>query len=319
VFTMTPASGPTSGGTVVRITREAGFGTWAYGVEFGGVPAVRTTRIDEHTLEAVTPPHFPGTSSIRIFEYDLFLGTDLTFTFEGPVPVEAYERLLLPIFVPPVRGAFGSEFHTELRLSRNGFEPVLQAFGLETKCPHCPRFPLTDYPILLGELKPEVEPHLNFTGRPGRLIYMPKEHVEYLTGNLRVFDVSRAALNFGTEIPIVPEHEFKDLEVVLLGVPTDPRFRNTLRIYSYAPMQVEVVLQGHSPVTVTLRPGDDVFDPAYGVFTAFPTHGAPVRVVVRRIQPGGVATPIDPDLKIWAFVSVTNNETQLITTITPQP
>ena len=29
-------------------------------------------------------------------------------------------------------------------------------------------------------------------------------------------------------------------------------------------------------------------------------------------------TPLTPGLRIWAFVSVTNNETQHVTTITPQ-
>ncbi|HEX2059152.1 MAG TPA: hypothetical protein VHK90_00280, partial [Thermoanaerobaculia bacterium] len=64
----------------MTITGE--FGAWPYGVYFGSTAALETRRVDEHTLVAVTPPHLPGVSEVRIFEYDLFLGTDLTFTFE---------------------------------------------------------------------------------------------------------------------------------------------------------------------------------------------------------------------------------------------
>lgn len=316
-YSISPSSGPTTGGTVVTIKGD--FGTWPYGVLFGGVPAVSTTRIDEHTLEAVTPPHFPGASEVNIFEYDLTLTTGQTFTFEGPVPEESFERLLLPILTPPVRGAYGSVFHTELRLARKGNEPVLLAYGLETMCPHCPRFPLTDYPLFLGELKPELEPHLTLNGTPGRFLYVPTEHVQHLTGNLRVFDVSRSDLNFGTEIPIVPEREFRLNEIVLMGVPTDPQFRNTLRIYSTEPARVLVQVEGQLPAAVDLRAGADVFDPAYAVYTDFPNTGNPVRVTIRRMPSPGLPTPVDPDVPLWAFVSVTNNETQLISTITPQP
>ncbi|HET7711570.1 MAG TPA: hypothetical protein VFL80_06535, partial [Thermoanaerobaculia bacterium] len=106
-------------------------------------------------------------------------------------------------------------------------------------------------------------------------------------------------------------------------VPVDPRFRSTLRIYSTSPQadqNVNVQFEGQS-YNVRLQPGATMFEPAYGTFSNFPTTPPPgvpgpvtLRVVVTPpVGPIGPA-PVPP---FWAFISVTNNDTQQITTITP--
>jgi hypothetical protein len=110
--------------------------------------------------------------------------------------------------------------------------------------------------------------------------------------------------------------------VSLLGVPINPRFRNTLRIYSLARGAVLINLAiGNEGRQIVLQPGADLFEPAFASFTDFPLpHELPagtstIRVVVDVPRgPGGVPIPGTP---IWAFITVTNNETQQITTITP--
>ena len=70
---------------------------------------------------------------------------------------------------------------------------------------------------------------------PGRFIYLPKGTSKDVVMNLRAYDVSRVRDNFGTQIPIVPASEFstddEGSQIGILGVPTSPRFRSTLRIY----------------------------------------------------------------------------------------
>ena len=314
-YTMTPTSGPTTGGTEVTIKGD--FGEWPYVVSFGSTPALETRRVDAHTLVAKTPAHLPGASEVTIFEYDIFLGTDLTFTFEGEIPEERFERILLPLLTPPVQGAFGSEFHTRLRAATHGGPPAqfVTAFGLVEQCTVlCPEIPgnLSDRGVTFSFRDHNAS--YEATGKPGRFIFIDENHVDALSLNLRVFDVSRANLNFGTQIPVVREADFKPGRLSLLGIPGDTRFRNTLRIYAAKPLTVDVMINGQVNRTVSLLPGGNMFEPAYAQIGDLPSGGEDMQITI--LENGVTDGPPTP---IWAFVSVTNNETQLITVISPMP
>jgi hypothetical protein len=233
------------------------------------------------------------------------------------------ERVLLPVFTPPVHGARGSEFHTAFS-AVNSSENMILLVGLDGGCtiiciPGAPAF----YNLRAGE---EIGPgDVAFNGNPGRFVYVPVDQIESLAMNLRVFDVTHDAQNFGTEIPIVRERDFVNNKIVLTGVPTDPRFRNTLRIYSAFAVDVLITVGNQPPVRTQLKGGGssfpigfpDLFVPAYAAFSSFPNGTAPVRVTIEA-DPGFLSLlPIE--VPLWAFVTVTNNETQAITTITPHP
>src|SRR5918993_4086704 len=111
-FSISPASGPSGGGN--EVTVKGNFGTWPYGLIFGGV-SVPAERRDEHTLVAIAPPHLPGIVPVIVFEGDFGIETGLTYAYTGPME-DGFERLLLPVFTPPIHGAFGSEFRTELNV-----------------------------------------------------------------------------------------------------------------------------------------------------------------------------------------------------------
>jgi hypothetical protein len=321
ITSVEPGSGPSSG-----VVIKGEFGSWPYHVYFGDVPAVSTDRADANTLVAVTPPHLPGESPISVFEYDLIVGTTGSYTFTGGVPEDHFERILAPLLTPPLFGAFGSEFHTDLRLTSKNAEQSLQLFGLQAACHDTA--PVPD-PICIWDdandaldLSPgsDLGPReIEYSGLPGRFMYLSKSDAQSLAGNLRVHDVSRAALNYGTEIPLVRQREFENETILLPGVPGDVRFRNTLRIYGTENMTVTVTVQGQPPVEVPLTGADDDFTPSYGTFTAFPSGTEPYWV--RIDGPPPLAGPSPPIYlgSFWAFVSVTNNETQVISTITPQP
>ena len=73
-------------------------------------------------------------------------------------------------------------------------------------------------------------------------------------------------------------------------------------------------------VQLPMQSSGNFFEPSFAVFTDFTPALGPTTAVMNVLVevprgPGGVVIPGTP---IWAFISVTNNETQHITTITPQ-
>jgi len=122
---------------------------------------------------------------------------------------------------------------------------------------------------------------------------------------------------------VVRENEFLSGALTLVNIPTDSRFRETLRIYAVSDtatvVHLRVVpLRSATPVAeedLPLRSGDAFgYVPAYAEISLrdrYPqlANGQPVRLEISAPR---------PDLLLWAFVSVTNNETQHVTTVTPQ-
>lgn len=319
-YTITPSRGPVAGGNEVTIKGE--FGNWAYGLVFGAthVPA---TRVDGTTLRATAPAHLPGPVPVVIFEYDRGISTGLTYTFEGS-PETAFDAVLLPVFTAPVPGAFGSEFRTDFRARLvKGTEARIygQRYPCVVTCAQT-----GDEPYVLTTQGPDADPtSVDQTGNPGALLYLPKSEAGRVVMNLRAYDTSRSADNFGTEIPVVPASAFaKGWDgITLIGVPSDSRFRNTLRIYGYG--------EGATPLTVTIEGENglrleheldlpaqpDRFHPGYVEWTNFPADAGMLRVSIAPVVPP-ISAPIPPPDR-WAFLSVTNNETQHITLVTPQP
>lgn len=314
VPSVTPNVGSTLGGEEVFI--RANFGTQLPSVFFGWVAAPFTERVDATTIRVITPPHLPGLVDISLFDHGLSSEPQLTFTFVGEYPEEAYERVLLPIFTAPVAGANGSEFHSALRVM-NTSDTGLHIYGLR---PDCIIATCAPPPLPSLEIHPREDRGEPGTGNPGLFVYLPRARRDDLVTQLRAYDVSREATNFGTEIPVVYEEEMTSGPVTLLGVPTDSRFRNTLRIYAMYGMDVDVVVENDTLRQMhhlQLRAPLNIFDPGYTMFDAFPSDVGPVRVTITYVPPVLVDPPPPPQ-PLWAFISVTNNDTQHITVISPQ-
>jgi hypothetical protein len=308
-YSISPTSGPALGRTPVTV--KGNFGTWPYGLIFGGV-SVTATRIDEHTLVAFAPAHPPGTVDVTIFEYDFGILTGLKFTYNDVGTTFQFERVLLPIYTPPARGLFGSEFHSELRAMVPAPGGPISLFGV-------------DYPFNSGHdpvvtLQSGGEATLSrsaddFNGNPGRFVFVDRDEYDLLGLHLRAFDVSRNAQTFGTEIPIVHEREFSQAYISFPGVPIDSRFRTTLRIYAAAPTTVRVKV-GTQSFDITLQPGRNLYEPAFASFSDFPIgSGGSTNVTVEPPIIG--YSPIQWGPPVWAFLTITNNDTQQITTMSP--
>lgn len=162
---------------------------------------------------------------------------------------------------------------------------------------------------------------------PGLMIFYDPRDEAGIHFSLRVQDLSRQSSTWGTEIPVVREHEFRTGRVQLPLVPLDARFRSMLRVYDVDRLGGSVAIRFYDDdgvlLAVSSLPLDvpnpttqitGVWYPGYlqmGDFVAWhPQLAGHDRVRIEVEPPAGV--------HFWAFVSVTNNETQHVTLITPQ-
>jgi hypothetical protein len=147
---------------------------------------------------------------------------------------------------------------------------------------------------------------------------------------LRVRDLSKNATTFGTEIHLPKLDEYQGV-IDLIDVPTHARYRATLRAYgrSEAPQFVRVrvyAANGTTPIDDRIIMLNGIVTVAPSAFSSNPSYlqldpltppvrasGDRVRVTVDNLAE--VVTPPAPP--IWAFITITDNVTQLVSTITP--
>ena len=329
VTSVSPNSGSVAGGYTVTI-KGTGFNNtciicsppFAEPSVFFGTTQSRSVRvIDVNTIEAVAPPHLPTHVSITVRQHDGsqtngFLADAFLYTGD---PELAFDPVLFPIFLPPVDGAFGSRFETSARAGNRASSNGPLLYGLDTSCytfsptihPFDPIGVSTSYELLTG-----------CSHSTGRIFWVAK-NTGPLAAGLRVRDTSRNSSSHGVEVPVVKREDFTNDRLALLGVPVDPRFRKTLRVYSLARGQQVIVNVGIDNIgigQIFLPPSTSLFEPAYAEFTDFPEDrpaGSTMTVSLTMGKlPDGSIPPGTP--LIWGMLSVTNNETQEITIISPQ-
>lgn len=233
----------------------------------------------------------------------------------GQTPEE--ERLLLPVYAELTHGAHGSLWISEFWVYNGSNERLyvrpVEVFHWEGQAPNTAINP---------PMRPSPE-----GSHPGHFIIVKRHQLPYVAFNLRVWDMSRKEQTWGTELLVVPEREFRSDRIVLLNLPAGNRFRRTLRIYQGLPpyggggdvriravgMETNEVVWEQQVRLVAEHEGTiaTIYRPAYAEI--------PVNSQFRGSEPIRIEVePLGSWMKIWAFVSVTNNETQHFTTITPQ-
>jgi hypothetical protein len=279
--------------------------------------------------------------TLRLLSFSaLFLVAANLFAANPTTDPLSYDRLLVPLLTQPIFGANGSEFRTELRVWNKSTTETLQLYGIEPSCLiTCPVWDSNlPFEVPVWSSQQQEPPQLAPNGNPGRFVYVSKSQSDQVAMNLRAFDVSRSASNFGTQIPVVLDRDFSNERIVLPGVPmANNLFRKTLRIYSTVAVKVALSYQGTVvfsgppppgillPQIVTLRPGANLFEPAFATVTDFPDYSpfasgdTMLTLVIEPIPDCPICPLPHVTAPIWAFISVTNNETQHITTISPQP
>jgi len=248
----------------------------------------------------------------------------------------AYVRVLLPLYIPqPVSGAYGSLWQSQFAV-HNG--SAIRPYIIEP-CPDgCPANLFADEELVPNETETvlPVRYPAPTNGIAGAVLYLspepasgdqpgaPADDASSVAFQLRIADLSRSAIAAGTEIPVVRESEFRTSTVHLLNIPTDPKFRLALRIFEMnldrADFTVRVIDQAtnavlaSSLVTTSAPPQPALrFTPGFAemnnILSSLTNAPQNIRVEIE---------PVTSGLAFWAYVSITNNDSQQITLVTPQ-
>lgn len=155
----------------------------------------------------------------------------------------------------------------------------------------------------------------------GASLLVSREEADRLAYSLRVRDTSRVKEGFGASVPVARERDMSRLQpLVLADIPRDPRYRVKLRVYAIAThgetqafpgMRIaadDAHLDDVETSGILLHGPGNVYEPLYGEYDLPP--GSEGQRSTIFIDPASA-------LLTWAFVTVTNNETQQVTIIEP--
>jgi hypothetical protein len=228
------------------------------------------------------------------------------------------ERVLVPIAINgELRGEYGSIFRSQLAISNASPESV-RILGAGGSCDVSGCDPR-------GGVGPNATAYFD---EYGTLLDVSDEDGGKLRYILRVYDLSRRYSTWGSSIPVVREQEAFSGSFGITDIPNEDGFRSMLRVYSFSESRGgEFRLRVYGVPAVTNIPSSPdvlIADTTYS-FAKTPVTLAPVVELPLRTfftgQPYGrfrvEIEPISVELRLWAVASVTNNETQHITILTP--
>lgn len=230
-----------------------------------------------------------------------------------------YEKVLFPLtFAGP--GAHGSQWRSE-NIVRNDAPVEAATVPLIWGGFPVPDFMLPEpLPPGLRELMPEA------LEDGGMFLYVPRGLEKWLTYSSHIVDRSRSASDRGSELPVV-RVEDTSTEIRLPDIPLVPLYRAHLRVYDFdtgAPRNIRVV--------VTKEDGTNVFIDRR-IFSTFECVNPPcfdprppyatidLSAIPELANAGKVDIAVRSDTndaRLWAFVSISNNNTQHVTMYTPQ-
>ncbi|HEY0160136.1 MAG TPA: hypothetical protein VGF28_22810 [Thermoanaerobaculia bacterium] len=241
---------------------------------------------------------------------------------EPPPPPVQWSQILIPLIGADARGQNNSLWRTEVTaLIASDTQVDVRPYFCEL-APSCSmlqtplRRPFNAYQQIAGILP----------GALGQFIYVAPADESRLYLNARVYDVSRSEQTAGAEIPIVRARDFRSTVVSLVGIPVAPHYRQTLRVYDLdgrAGGQVAIHVYADDETTPRTSVVSTLTHPAgaHATIQGRPTHPAVLQLDLAHIALLGDAetvrvdvVPIGEGLRLWSFVSVTNNETHHVTT-----
>ena len=282
-----PPIASTAGGTEITF---AGVCTGTVIVDGAAVPS----RVENCNLIATLPAHAPGPVNVRVGATEIV--NAVQYVDPAAAPAESlYVRVLIPVLYNGP-GAFGSRWESEIVL-QDGSPGVL--------------------PDVSAPLGANTSLQTLFGNRAaGLVLFLPRGQEWSFSSHIR--DVSRDASQWGTEIQVVRESDTRQ-NIVLQNVPFDPRYRLQLRIYNIDGVSMRVVVrQGITARDVSVV-GPCIARPCNSNQPAYAS------VDLRQMFPGLTGTQmievlqsVLQPLRLWAFVTVTNDETQHVTVISPQ-
>lgn len=238
----------------------------------------------------------------------------------GPPDEAFYERVLIPVFFSGP-GAFGSDWRTAATLY-NG--TTFAWIAPQPSIFMAPCFPPCDVAPRPHETVIASGP----SSPAGVVEWAPRQSIAVSDFGLRVIDLSRSAQDLGTEVPVVREADLYDRTFQLLHVPTDARYRSTLRLYDLdgpRTFRVRVYATGTAPLverSVQLSAETSLRGGAFAIVNDLFAGTSIANESTVRVE----IVPLTDDGKesgtraksAWGFLSITNDETQHVTVISPQ-
>ena len=338
ITSVTPPSGPVSGGTAVTVSGSKfdlppGFACIApcpvrvfFGETEGTVRDAGNSQI-----VVTTPPHAGGAVDVTVRTGDGRTGTlPNGFTYVSNAEA-AYEMWLLPVYLDaPLLGANGSRWETDLWLRNDNATEVAQI--APWPCPDDGLACTAVFPNTYAMTPDETLHNLAAFFRPpnvsiARLVYVSRNAAANVSANLRLADTSRNTLDGGTEVPIVREGDLATGITTLHNVVLNASSRTLLRIYDVSSLgslflvQVfpENVSKDAARALATFQIGTT--QPETGEFRTVP--GIAEFDVASRVSPNAgplriTVRPLNSGRRYWAMVSMTNNTTNHVTLVTPQ-
>jgi len=349
ITSISPAIGTVNGGDLITITVDTPLHSCIIcspplalaEVTFGGVASPEVRTMSATTIVARTPPHTFGNVDVVVTSQGDPYGTT-RFRYAGwggPIDLNHYEKVLLPLALPDgktIPGAFGSQWATEFWVS-NEADAAVEFFQDITCTLTCPLFLIAEpgYPQLAAKkvVKYNV---VDAGGNVAYLFYLQKGYANNVHFSLHAADLSRSKENAGTEIGVVRERNFGGQTFDILNVPIDASSRATLRAYD--PFEVDgasVAVTIHTMETGTLIAGTELHFtapvkkpanalansvPAFAGYAALPDIRNAFAFSEGQFPAGRYRLHFEMhgSPQGWAFVTVTNNATQLITTYKPE-
>jgi len=286
-------------------------------VFFGTQQAEVVEQINTNTIIVRAPQHDAGTVDVSVSAAGQTLRSIAGFHYfsSGSTPDLAFfEPVLFPVMLSGP-GAFGSSWLTEATLRNENDVPLTTAAPNVFEIHGCE--PLCD---------PRVAAHataFNAGNQPtGFEMFVARSLAQKVHYGLLVRDLSRQAEALGTEIPVVRENDFYDRQFTLLNVPSDPRFRVSLRLFrldggTSLRIRVRQLRAENAPLVDTDVALSTTANGSYTlgfIGDLLTTYPQLVNKGALRIEIDGVG----PQRATWGFASITNNNTQHVTVISPQ-
>jgi hypothetical protein len=158
----------------------------------------------------------------------------------------------------------------------------------------------------------------------GVFVHPLRQLAENLQFSAVVREVSRDPDAAGAQLPIVRERDFGTRDIDFPSVPMGSRVRATLRVYLLdapsATCKASLIVAGEPlPVSVTATASRDRDDrPAFAIFNDLGSRLTRGEVTPARYHVRVNAVGPEGPVRFWAFITITDNETQQVTILSPQ-
>jgi hypothetical protein len=292
----------------------------SFTVKIGGQP-VNVVSSTQGEIVVTAPPHAAGVVDVTI---DRNVSGPLTATaaldyFDADkAPAAAFfEPVVFPALVTGA-GAFGSQWTTDVALRNDNDVPLpLPSPFFQVPCvPVCDTRPPAHSSIIRSGVNAPA----------GVVTYVPRQFAPRVFFDVLARDLSRQSEALGTEIPVVREKDLYDRPFAILLVPTDAKYRSALRVFrtdggASVHLRIFSMNGDNAPATTPLVDSDL---PLLAPSPSMAYSSAAIADLVARFPQLAGQGPLRIEIDgrtatrvTGALVSVTNNETQHITVISP--